>query len=137
MSEVNFTNLKADLENVQSAFAQLMNENHLSESEFNGFNDQLFYMMYEANEINEEINAETDPLTLKIEQMIEGLWEVANAEIENEVSGFQNWGGCAVPSGCDDDLKETLFNFFNSYIQREVELVQNWAKDQCKPEVGA
>ena len=125
MSEVNFTNLKADLENVQSAFAQLMNENHFSESEFNAFNDQLFYMMYEADEINEELNSSEDPLTLKIEQTIETLWEFSNGEIEEAVGGFEKWGGCAVPSGCDDHLKEALFTFFNSYIQREVQLCKD------------
>ena len=54
MSQVNFTNLKADLENVETAFSILMLEGFISEAEFNKYTDHLHLMKYEAEKIIQE-----------------------------------------------------------------------------------
>ena len=60
MSEVNFTNLKADLENISTALLELAREDHMTEGEYNAFNGQIFYMEEKVQEIQKAL--ESDPI---------------------------------------------------------------------------
>ena len=55
MSEVNFTTLKADLENVCTALMTLARKGHMTEGEYNAFNGQIFYMEEKVQEIEEAL----------------------------------------------------------------------------------
>ena len=55
MSRVNFTTLKADLENVCTALMTLAVEGHMTEGDYNAFNGQIFYMEEKVQEIQEAL----------------------------------------------------------------------------------
>ena len=74
MSEVNFTCLVADLENVCTALMTLAQEGHMSAEEYNAFNGQIFYMEEKVQEIQ--------------------------AELE-ELGDFEKW---VLSGQCDDDM---------------------------------
>jgi hypothetical protein len=53
LSEVNFTNLKADLENVCTAFFSLMKQERISITDYNQINEQIWNMEKKVEEIEE------------------------------------------------------------------------------------
>lgn len=58
MSEVNFTCLIADLENVCTALMTLAQEGHMTAGEYNAFNGQIFYIEETVQEIQEALECE-------------------------------------------------------------------------------